>query len=372
MSEINYRLQSSESAGQIPAPVLSFQPRRDVSGQLRIGLVGCGGIASTHLEAYRKAGYQVTMICSRSLERAEKLRQEYFPAACVSTQYQQVLQSPQVDIVDLTAHPLPRARLIEQALQARRHVLSQKPFVVDLNVGQRLVDLAESQGLKLAVNQNGRWAPHFAYLRELVRTRLLGHLEAVRLEVHWDHNWISELAFNRIQHVLLYDFAIHWFDFLASLIEQRAERLFASVTRAASQRADPPLLAQVTIDYRQAQASVILDANTRQAAHCRSLLIGSQGSALSHGPDILHQEVVGHTPAGWFRPELVGRWFPDGFHGAMAELMHAIEQGGEPLNGARGNLESLALCFAAVASADTHQAHRPWTVTALPASAGAV
>jgi predicted dehydrogenase len=44
-------------------------------------------------------------------------------------------------------------------LRAKKHVLSQKPFVLDLDTGARLADLADEMGVKFAVNQNGRWAP---------------------------------------------------------------------------------------------------------------------------------------------------------------------------------------------------------------------
>ena len=66
------------------------------------------------------------------------------------------------------------------------------------------------------------------------------------------------------------------------------------------------------------------------------------------------------------RPHLEGTWFEQGFHGAMAELLCAIEEDREPYNGARSNLESLALCFAAVESAHCSQPVVPGTVRQLP------
>ena len=57
------------------------------------------------------------------------------------------------------------------------------------------------------------------------------------------------------------------------------------------------------------------------------------------------------TAAGVARPRLEGTWFREGFIGTMGELLTAVEDGREPLNGARGNLDALALVFAAIASA---------------------
>jgi hypothetical protein len=63
--------------------------------------------------------------------------------------------------------------------------------------------------------------------------------------------------------------------------------------------------------------------------------------------------------------KLGGSWFRDGFHGTMAELLCAIEEKRQPYNSARDNLESLAMCFAAVASADSRQPQTPGAIRKL-------
>ena len=57
--------------------------------------------------------------------------------------------------------------------------------------------------------------------------------------------------------------------------------------------------------------------------------------------------------AGSVTVPLDGCWFESGFEGAMGELLCAIDENRPPNHDARGNLASLALCFAAVRSADT-------------------
>ena len=70
--------------------------------------------------------------------------------------------------------------------------------------------------------------------------------------------------------------------------------------------------------------------------------------------------------SGIVRPKLKGSWFPDGFHGTMGELLCAIEEKREPTHSARNNLASLALCFAAVASAERGEPVVPGSVRRLP------
>jgi predicted dehydrogenase len=128
--------------------------------------------------------------------------------------------------------------------------------------------------------------------------------------------------------------------------------VYATVARSATQTIAPPLLAQVAINFASAQASLVFDAHTQHGRIDRSLIVGSQGMIKSEGMSTETQRVELITAAGIARPKLKGAWFPDGFHGTMGELLCAIEERREPSHGARNNLASLALCFAAVASAE--------------------
>jgi predicted dehydrogenase len=334
------------------APDLPYQPQNPRAYRPGIGLIGCGGISEQHLLAYLKAGYRVVALCDRHLERADRRRTQFFPQADVYTDYHRVFDRSDVEVVDLTPHPHDRLMLIEDAIRAGKHVLSQKPFVLDLDDGERLIHLAEDKRVRLAVNQNGRWAPHFSYMRQAVDAGSIGAVIGVHLSVHWNHHWIVATKFEEIRHLVLFDFGIHWFDMVICLMGRPARRVFATVARSMGQTARPPLLAQAVIEHDDGQASLVLDADTRFGPRDESFVIGTKGTIRSGGADLQEQTVTLTTEAGESVPKLEGTWFPDGFHGAMAELLCAIEEQREPSNSARNNLGSIALCFAAVASAD--------------------
>ena len=349
----------------IAAPELPYQPPRPRSYAPGIALIGAGGISFAHLDAYRTAGFDVRVICNRTLAKAEARRDQYFPQAEATSDFASVLKRSDIDIVDITTHPLERYSMIEDALTARKHVLSQKPFVLDLDAGERLVRLAEAQGVKLAVNQNGRWAPHLSYMREAVRAGLIGDLISSHVAIHWNHGWIKGTPFEDIDDLVFYDFAIHWFDFLTSLIGDRATSVFATRGRAAGQEVKPPLLASALVQFDQGQASLIFDGAAPYGPQDHTYIAGTRGSITSVGPNLGEQSVELSTEAGAARPALTGSWFNDGFRGAMGELICAIEDRREPLNGARGNLASLALAFAAIASAHTGAPVKPGEVRRL-------
>lgn len=340
-------------APTMPLPDLPYRPPFPAGPTSKIGLIGAGGIAPSHLAAYRAAGWEVVAICNRSRDKAEKLAADFYPDAKISTDWRHVLDDPSIDIVDITPHPADRLPIMEAALQAGKHVLSQKPFVLDLDEGERLVALADQKGLKLAVNQNGRWAPHLAYMREAVRNGLIGEVNAVHCALHWDHGWIAGTPFEKIEDLILYDFAIHWFDFTVSLIGDRGRSVFATASYAAGQKAKVPLMAQVAIRMESGQVSLVFDGAVTHGPLYSCYIAGSQGSLQSWGPELGNQPVTITNANGTARLNPEGDWFTEGFQGAMGELMSAIEQNREPINGARENLKSLSLCFAAVESRRT-------------------
>lgn len=359
----DYGLSKPTPTRKMAAPELPYKPKDPQHYHPPIGLIGCGGITQHHLRAYREAGYNIVALCDLVEERAQKRKQEFFPDAEVYTDFRAILDRQDIEVVDIATHPPERGPIIQAALEARKHVLSQKPFVTNLDFGLQLADLADRQGVKLAVNQNGRWAPHFSYIRQAINQGLVGDVLGAHLGVCWDHNWILNTEFNNVHHVVLYDFAIHWFDIVTQFFgERRPQRVFASLARSSSQTAAPPLLGQALIEYEGGQASLTFDADVRFGHQDFTYVTGSAGTITSAGPDLGKQKVTLYTEKGYGSPALESSWFPAGFHGTMAELLCSIEEDRQPSNNARANLNSLAVCFAAVASAEYGQPKVPGEV----------
>jgi predicted dehydrogenase len=359
-----YALKSA-AAAEIAAPELPYQPSMPRDRNARIALVGAGGISAAHLDAYRAAGFNVTVIANRTLSKAEARRAEYFPDAEAADDIQRTLTRDDIDVVDITPHPAERFSMIETALSAGKHVLSQKPFVLDLDAGARLCDLADRKGIILAVNQNGRWAPHLSWMREAVSAGLIGDIQSCHVSIHWDHSWIAGMPFEEIDDLILYDFGIHWFDFLTSLIGDRATSVFATAARAKNQKVRPSMLAEALVAFDGGQAALLFDGATPFGSEDRTVITGSKGTLQSRGPDLSNQQVSLTTAAGIARPQLAGTWFKEGFCGTMSALLKAIEDGTQPLNAARKNLDALALVFAAIASARRGNPVAPGSVRSL-------
>ncbi|RHY30670.1 hypothetical protein DYB32_004138 [Aphanomyces invadans] len=101
------------------------------------------------------------------------------------------------------------------ALQAKKHVVVDKPFCVTHAEATELVSLAAAQGVMLSVFHNRRWDSDFLTVQDLVRRDALGHVRYA--EIHFDryrpepkHNWKEDPAV--AGGGLLYDLGSHLVD----------------------------------------------------------------------------------------------------------------------------------------------------------------
>lgn len=348
----NYDLKGG-AAGEFTAPELPYRPPAPKGPAPKIGLIGCGGITEHHLKAYRDAGWDVIAMVDAKPAAAEARRDEFYPDAKVCASVGELLAINEIGVVDIATHPEHRTALVEQAIRARKHILSQKPFAVDLAAGERLVRLAHEGGVRMAVNQNGRWAPYFSYMRKAVRAGLIGEVGSVHMMLNWDHTWTAGTPFEEIHHLMFYDFGIHWFDAARSFFQDTGATVVqATLAAFPAQPIKPPLLAAATVGFGDGMAVLAFNGCSRFGARETCTIVGTKGTLHAVGDLCAVSSVELVTERGRASAELEGSWFPDGFRGAMGELMCAIEEDREPENSAADNLRSLALVFAAMESAD--------------------
>ncbi|MBI9106872.1 MAG: Gfo/Idh/MocA family oxidoreductase [Spirochaetales bacterium] len=349
-----YGIGKTGSTAKIKAPLIDYLPPKPRSYNPSLALIGCGGISEQHLIAYTKAGWNISVLCDVNREKAEEAKKRFNLSSRIEEDWENLINDDEIDVVDLAVHPKVRDRMFEPFISSKKHILSQKPFVTDIARGQEIVAKAASAGIKLGVNQNGRWSPHYSYIRGLIDSGALGDVQAIRHSISWDHSWTKGTPFEDIHYLILFDFGIHWFDMVNCFLKgQKVKSVFAKASYAAGQDERPPLLSSVIFDYEGGQASIDFNAFTRFGQEDRTLVVGTKGTAQSFGPDLLSQKVTFSCASGRAVPELEGSWFPDGFAGAMGELLCAIEEDRQPLNNAAENLLSLRYCFAALKSART-------------------
>ena len=344
---------------------LDYRPTFPPGYRPGLGLVGCGDIArSWHLPAYAQYGVDVVGVYDPAPEATQGIRERFPFVRRVFSTLDELLADDEIEIVDVATRPDVRPELIRRAIDSGKHVLAQKPLAFDLDAARRLVDEAEEHGVRVAVNQNGRWSPPWRIATLLIEQDAIGDVVAV---THIHDRPLPPLVgthFDELEHFLIYDYFVHWIDicrcwFAGNTVE--TVRALDHRTPDQPEEAKSPWAAWVAIQYADGASALIRnvgEARTKRPS-CPFWVHGTEGTirgSVLLGSDFVELERDGVT-SGY---TLEGAWYPDGFAGALGELVTAIAEDREPFNSARHNLLTLAMTLAACRSAE--QGGRPVTL----------
>ena len=146
------------------------------------GILGPGGIAKAFAEDLKLLqGHSIAAVGSRSLSNAQSFSDTYGGTAYGS--YEDLVADSQVDAIYVaTPHPAHKDNVI-LALNAGKPVLCEKPFSVNAIDAQQMVDAATKNNVALMEAMWARFLPHYAKVREIVASGVLGKI----LTVHADH-----------------------------------------------------------------------------------------------------------------------------------------------------------------------------------------
>jgi predicted dehydrogenase len=146
------------------------------------GICGPGGIARAFAQDLTlMQGHTIGAVGSRSLENAQKFATTFGGTAYGS--YEELVADPTIDAIYVaTPHPAHHDNVI-LALNAGKPVLCEKPFSVNAVQAQSMIDAAARNGVALMEAMWARFLPHYAKVREIVDSGVLGPI----LSIHADH-----------------------------------------------------------------------------------------------------------------------------------------------------------------------------------------
>jgi len=136
---------------------------------LRVGIVGCGGIANgKHLRNMKKAGkFDVVALCDIVVERAEKAAQEYgTPDAKVYTDYKKLLEDKTIDAVYVLTPNKSHSFISIDAMEAGKHVMCEKPMAKTAKEAREMVATSKKTGKVLTIGYNNRYNPNSQLMKE--------------------------------------------------------------------------------------------------------------------------------------------------------------------------------------------------------------
>jgi UDP-N-acetyl-2-amino-2-deoxyglucuronate dehydrogenase len=139
------------------------------------GLIGCGSIADVHLQAISSIDQaRIVTVASRAEQRARNTSEKY--ACGWTTDYQEILENRDIDIVCITTGSGSHGRIGTEALHAGKHVLVEKPIAMSANEASSMIRLANEKQLTLSVVSQTRFFPHHQLLKRTIEEGHIGNL----------------------------------------------------------------------------------------------------------------------------------------------------------------------------------------------------
>ena len=146
-------------------------------GKVRIGVIGCGGIANTkHMPAEkRNPAAELVAFCDVVEERALKAREDFgTPECAVYTDYRQLLQDKSIDAVLVLTPNNAHCRITVDALDAGKHVLCEKPMAMNYAEAKKMLAARDRSGKVLTIGYQNRFRPDSLYLKKVADEGMFG------------------------------------------------------------------------------------------------------------------------------------------------------------------------------------------------------
>ena len=148
--------------------------------KLKIGVVGCGGIANQqHFPAMKENSdlCEIVAFCDIIKERAEKGAAEYgVPGARVYEDYHDLLNDAEVEVVHVLTPNVAHCPITVAAFEAGKHVYCEKPMAHNTADAKQMLDAWKKSGKQFTIGYQNRFRPEVQNLKRACEAGELGDI----------------------------------------------------------------------------------------------------------------------------------------------------------------------------------------------------
>jgi len=154
--------------------------------QLGVAIIGSGGISEAHGDSFSRLGEQVKVMAFTDVDisRARK-RAEQFNAPIATTDYTNLLQRDDIHIISICSPPFLHLQTIMDSLQAGKHVLCEKPVVMNLAELDKVETLLTTTGLCFGGAFQWRFGTGVQQVKDLYDNDMFGKIIYATNNLFW-------------------------------------------------------------------------------------------------------------------------------------------------------------------------------------------
>ena len=148
--------------------------------KVRVGLVGLGLAASSHIKAYQaNSNCELIAVCDIDIVQAKLIAAQYKIPKIYSS-YDEMLKDKEINVVDITTPTFLHASMSIAAARAGKNILCEKPFCLSLEEGQAVITEVDAAGVSLMVGESYIFMTSIMKARALIDQGEIGKPQQIR------------------------------------------------------------------------------------------------------------------------------------------------------------------------------------------------
>lgn len=203
--------------------------------KIRILVVGCGNMGSSHARAYHNlSAFEIVGLVSRNPESRERLSQE-LGGLPTYPEYSRALKETQPDAVSINTYPDTHATYARMALETGAHVFLEKPLATTVKEAQELIDLANTSRRQLVIGYILRVHP--AWTQFVASARALGKPLVMRMNLNQQSSGPQWETHKHLMESMspIVDCGVHYVDIMCSMTQSKPVTVFANGVRLSNE-----------------------------------------------------------------------------------------------------------------------------------------
>jgi predicted dehydrogenase len=232
---------------------------------IKVGVVGYGYWGPNVARNFNHAGVsEVVAITDKRSDCLHRARQA-FPQAKVTKDCQEVLTSPDIDVVAVVTPVWTHYELAKTALNNGKHIFVEKPFTANTAQAEELIELAAKKKLQIMVDHTFLFTGAVRKIRQLVDEGVMGNL------FYYDSMRVNLGLFQHDINVI-WDLAPHDLSIMDYIIQKKPEAIVATGEKHLNSHVD---IAFLTIYFPDSVVAHI-NVNWLSPVKVRTTLIGGE------------------------------------------------------------------------------------------------
>ncbi len=253
---------------------------------INVGVVGYGYSARafhTYLVGLAD-GLRLYGIVARSPEAQQAAAAEH-PEARIFSSLEEMLEDEAVQLVVLATPHNTHRDLAIQAMEAGRHVVTDKVMALNAREAEEMIAASRRNGVMLSVFHNRRWDWDYLTVRKVLEEGLIGEpylFQAAIMGYGAPHGWRASKAASG---GILYDWGAHFMDQALQLVPAPVESVFCDIIYRDASPVDIGNYGLIRMQFANGVRYDVEVGNLAAAPKPRWFVLGDEGALVKHGLD---------------------------------------------------------------------------------------